>query len=208
MINQADVLDFLQALAAWGLLGLALCSTVEKLIPVIPSGGMLIMLGMFGASSLSDMPGVVTVTAAGSTAGSLLWYVLGRWFGPKRGDALVLRMEKRLGVGKGWYWRLKDGYRHHRFGVTFIGQIIPVARVYLAFPAGTLALPAMPFAAATFLGAVVWNTPYLISGYLLRRHMFDQDMAFPAAFAAIMLAYPLLFMGYRLSRPSRDAARP
>ncbi|MFS8046142.1 DedA family protein [Rhizobium sp. BR 314] len=208
MINQTDVLDFLPALAAWGLLGLALCSAVEKLIPIVPSGGMLIMLGMFGVSDLSKMPWVVAVTAAGSTTGSLFWYALGRWFGVERGDAFVSQMEKRFGVGSGWYWRLKDGYRDHRFGVTFVGQIIPVARVYLAFPAGALALPAMRFAIATFLGAALWNTPYLVSGYMLRRHMFDQDIALPAAFAAIMLAYPLLFMGYRLSRPSRNAARP
>jgi len=206
MSHQADLLSLLPALAAWGLLGLVLCSALEKLLPVIPSGGMFIMLGMFGVPHLSDLPWVIAVTAAGSTAGSLFWYMLGRWFGPERGDFLVSRAGKRFGLGKDWYWRLKDSYRDHRHIVTFVGQIIPVVRAYLAFPAGVLAVPARGFIVATFFGAAFWNSPFLISGYMLRKHVFDQGIAAPAALAAIVLAYPLLFMAFRLCRPSRKAA--
>lgn len=206
MSNQSDLWDLLPALAAWGLLGLALCSAVEKLVPIIPSGGMFIMLGMFGVPHLSDLPWAVAVTAAGSTAGSLFWYVLGRWVGPERGDFLVLRTGKRFDVGNEWYWRLKDRYRHHRHIVTFVGQVIPVVRAYLAFPAGVLAVPAKGFVVATFFGAALWNTPFLISGYMLRKDFFDQATAAPAAFAAIVLAYPLLFVAFRIYRSSRNAA--
>ncbi|MGG6892581.1 MULTISPECIES: DedA family protein [Rhizobium] len=207
MIDQSDLLSTLPVLAAWGLAGLLLCTAVEKLIPIIPSGGMLIVLGMFGASDASDLPWVVAITATGSTAGSLFWYMLGRWFGPERGDFLAMRVGKRLGIGSEWYWRLKDGYHYRGFTVTFVSQIIPFARAYIAFPAGVLAVPAKGFAIATFFGAALWNTPYLISGYMLRKHMFDQDIALPAAFAAIMLAYPLLFTVFRVCRPGRNAAR-
>ncbi|WP_051074139.1 DedA family protein [Rhizobium freirei] len=207
MIDQSDFLDLLPALAAWGLFGFLLCAAVEKLIPIIPSGGMLIALGMFGVSDPSDLPWVVAITATGSTAGSLFWYVLGRWFGAERGDLLAVRLGRRLGIGGEWYWRLKDGYRHRGFALTFVSQIIPFARAYIAFPAGVLAVPAKGFATATFFGAVLWNTPYLISGYMLRKHMFDRDIALPAAFAVIVLAYPLLFTVFRLRRPSRYAAR-
>lgn len=208
MSHQADSLSFLSALAAWGLLGLLLCSMVEKLLPIIPSGGMFIMLGMFGVPHLSDLPWAVAVTAAGSTVGSLFWYALGRWFGPERGDSFVSQLAGRLDVGSEWYWRLKERYRHHRHIVTFVGQIVPVVRAYLAFPAGVLAVPARSFVVATFFGATIWNTPFLISGYMLRKRLFDQGVASVAAFAAIALAYPLLFMAFRLAGQAAKRLSP
>ncbi len=44
--------------------------------------------------------------------------------------------------------------------------MIPAVRVYLAFPAGVLAIPVRGFAAATFLGALTWNAPLITLGYV------------------------------------------
>ncbi|MGY5774896.1 DedA family protein [Rhizobium sp. LEGMi135b] len=206
MNGSSHLLGILPDLAAWGLLGLALCSAVEKLVPVIPSAGMFLMLGMLGVVHPADLPIVIAITAAGSTAGSLFWYGMGRWLGPVRGDVFVLRMTRRLNIKEEWYLRLKRNYRGNLIRVTFFGQLVPVVRAYMAFPAGMLAMPAPGFAIATFCGALTWNTPFLVSGYLLRRQIIAPETATPAAVVAISLVSLLLLAVFRLRRPSRNAA--
>ncbi|WP_349960971.1 DedA family protein [Rhizobium sp. ZPR3] len=199
-------MDTLSDLAASGLLGLAFCSAIEKLVPVIPSAGMFLMLGVLGVAHPADLPAVIAITAAGSTAGSLFWYGMGRWLGPTRGDVFVQRMTRRLDIKEEWYPRLKRNYRGNLIRVVFFGQLVPVVRAYMAFPAGVLAMPAPGFVIATFCGALFWNTPFLVSGYLLRSQIFAPDTAAPAAVVAIVLVNLLLFALFRLGRPSRNAA--
>lgn len=206
MSGSSYLLDILPELAAWGLLGLALCSAVEKLVPIIPSAGMFLMLGMLGIAHFADLPMVIAVTAAGSTVGSLFWYGMGRWLGPARGDVFVLRVIRRLDIKEERYLRLKRSCRGNLIQVAFFGQLVPVIRAYMAFPAGVLAMPAPSFAIATFCGALIWNTPFLVSGYLLRRQIIAPDTAAPAAVAAIVLVNLPLFALFRLRRPSRNAA--
>lgn len=206
MSDLSDLLGIMPNLASWGLLGLALCSTIEKLLPIVPSVGMFIMLGMLNITSSGDLPSAIIITATGSTAGSLVWYGMGRWLGAERGDAFVMRMGRRLDIRDEWYLRLKSHCRRHRTWVAFVGQLIPVIRAYMAFPVGVLAMPIPGFAIATFFGAAVWNAPFLASGYMLRKQVFAQDTATSAAFAAILLIYLLLFALFRLRRLSRNAA--
>ncbi len=206
MNGSSHLLDMLPDLAAWGLFGLALCSAIEKLVPVIPSAGMFLMLGMLGVVHPADLPTVIAITAAGSTAGSLFWYGMGRWLGPERGDIFVLKVTRYLDIKEERYLRLKRNYRNNQIRVTFFGQLVPIVRAYMAFPAGVLAMPAPGFAIATFCGALTWNTPFLVSGYLLRRQIFAPDTAAPAAVAAITLVNFLVIALFRLRRPSRNAA--
>ncbi|WP_411905390.1 DedA family protein [Rhizobium mayense] len=200
------MLDVLPDLAAWGLFGLALCSAIEKLVPILPSIALFLMLGMLGVAKPLDLPAVIAVTAAGSTTGSLFWYGMGRWLGPARGDLFVLRMTRRLDIKEEWYLRLKRNYHGHPIRATLFGQLIPVVRAYMALPAGVLAIPAPSFAIATFCGALIWNTPFLVSGYLLRQQILAPDAAAPAAVAAIILVNLLLLALLRFNRPSRSAA--
>ncbi|OED01458.1 MULTISPECIES: DedA family protein [unclassified Rhizobium] len=206
MSDSSYMLDVLPDLAAWGLFGLALCSAIEKLVPILPSIALFLMLGMLGVAKPLDLPAVIAVTAAGSTTGSLFWYGMGRWLGPARGDLFVLRMTRRLDIKEEWYLRLKRNYHGHPIRATLFGQLIPVVRAYMALPAGVLAIPAPSFAIATFCGALIWNTPFLVSGYLLRQQILAPDAAAPAAVAAIILVNLLLLALLRFNRPSRSAA--
>ncbi|TWB14299.1 membrane protein DedA with SNARE-associated domain [Rhizobium sp. ERR 1071] len=205
MSDSSYMLDVLPDLAAWGLFGLALCSAIEKLVPILPSIALFLMLGMLGVANPVDLPAVIAVTAAGSTAGSLFWYGIGRWLGPARGDLFVLRMTRRLDIKEEWYLRLKRNYHGHAIRATLFGQLVPIVRAYMALPAGVLAIPAPGFAIATFCGALIWNTPFLVSGYLLRQQILAPDAAAPAAVVAIILVNLLLAL-LRFYRPSRSAA--
>ena len=57
--------------------------------------------------------------------------------------------------------------------MSLLAQFIPTVRNYLPIAAGALRLPALPFAAATLLGATLWNAGFLVAGYLM--HGSGQD---------------------------------
>ncbi len=168
-MDLSHVPSFVCEFAGWGLLGLALCTTVEKVLPIVPSCGMLILIGMLGVPEAS----------------ALIWYLLGRWFGPERGEALVECAGCYVCLPVAQYRRLKSLYYRNRFWTTFTGQTIPVIRAYMAFPAGVLAFPLSSFTTATFLGALIWNTPFLSLGYVLRDSLLD-----PTAAALVAIVLP------------------
>ena len=151
----------------------------------MPSCGMLILIGMLGVPEASALPWAIAAATAGSTADSLIWYLLGRWFGPERGEALVECAGCYVCLPVAQYRRLKSLYYRNRFWTTFTGQTIPVIRAYMAFPAGVLAFPLSSFTTATFLGALIWNTPFLSLGYVLRDSLLD-----PTAAALVAIVLP------------------
>jgi membrane protein DedA with SNARE-associated domain len=173
MQSLTDIHVLVPALAGLGLAGLVLGAVLEKIFPVVPSHVLLIGLGMLGVSSTHDLAVTIAACTIGSTLGSLAWYSLGRRLGAARGEALVERFGRFIFFHANLYRRLMRAYADRRFLVTAGGQMIPAVRVYLAFPAGVLALPVRGFAAATFLGALTWNAPLISLGYAMRGTAFD-----------------------------------
>ena len=152
----------------WDLSGVGLLALGEKLISVVPSYAVLLFLGMTQVSDCSNLALTILVTALGSTVGAICWYGLGRAIGPTRCAALVARYGRYVKLTSSRYEHLAWSYRRNRFGVTVIGQTIPLVRIFLPLPAGVLKLPVEGFMGATLLGALIWNTPLLSLGYLFR----------------------------------------
>ncbi len=154
-------------LLSLGLIGVFLVTTLEKFIPVVPSYVMLLALGM-SAPDLPRLTLILAITVIGSLCGSAGWFAIGRTLGEQRIERLVARFGKYIFFPLPTYQRLAASYRRNRFGVTALGQTIPVARVYIGLPAGVLKLPAVSFLAAATLGILAWNLPFLLLGFLLK----------------------------------------
>lgn len=191
--------------ATMGPLGLALCALTEKLIPIVPSSGLLIMLGRFAVADVAALPGAVVATTVGSTLGSLAWYGLGRWVGAERG-ARLLTFGSLPSLGRERRERLHRAYLRRRFWITFLSQTIPVVRVYIAVPAGALAVPLTGFVLATFAGAVVWNTVFLATGIILRNSPVTGGHGdiVTAIVIALLAAEAIIAGGIRLLRRRRE----
>ncbi|WP_395449218.1 DedA family protein [Aminobacter sp. UC22_36] len=154
-------------LISFGLVGIGCLAIAEKFVPLFPSYVLLMLLGMTvpdGAALVLT----IAVTTAGSAIGGLCWYAIGWSLGPQRARAAVARYGKCVFVKLSFYDRLTDAYRRNHFWVTLSGQVIPAVRIYLALPAGALKLETRTFLAATLLGCLMWNTPFLCLGYALR----------------------------------------
>lgn len=151
-----------------GLAGFGWLAFMEKLLPIPPSHVLLMLLGMSSVSGVEELAVVTLVTALGSTVGSLFWLAMGRWLGPARADALARRFGKYVFLPHATYQRLAQSYRRDHFRVTLLAQLVPVARIYLAIPAGALQIAALPFIVATLLGSLLWNAVFLAGGYIMR----------------------------------------
>jgi alkaline phosphatase len=110
----------------------------------------------------------ILATSVGSVVGAIGWYGLGHALGSQRIDRLMRTYGKYVLLRPSFYEQLTDAYRGNHFWVTLIGQTLPTVRIYLALPAGVLRLEPRAFVAATAIGTVIWNMPFLSLGYALR----------------------------------------
>lgn len=194
--------------AAWlgcGLVGIAGLAFAEKFVPVLPSYVLLMLIGMSAADGVG-LALMVLATALGSLGGACGWYGIGCVLGDARVTRLVARFGKFAFLKPALYARLTEAYRNNHFWVTLLGQTVPMARVYLSLPAGVLRLEPLTFVAATAIGTLIWNVPFLCLGYLLRNS--GHDAAQVGFWTAIVLiaAETLIFMTVRMCR-SRAAHR-
>lgn len=167
----ADVsIDMPQGVAmllSFGLAGIFCLAVAEKFVPLFPSYILLMLLGL----TVPDGPALlftIVATTLGSVFGGLGWYAIGWTLGPQRARAAVGRYGRFVLLKLAFYDRLTDGYRRNHFWVTLSGQVVPAVRIYLALPAGALRLDLKTFLAATTLGCLTWNAPFLCLGFALR----------------------------------------
>ena len=158
----------LSAILGLGLFGVFCLAFTEKILPVPPSHVLLLFLGMTAAPDVSTLAMLLAVTTLASFSGCLVWYGVGRRIGFDRADRLIERVGRYVFLRPATYRKLGQAYRRNHVLVSLLAQFIPTVRNYLPIAAGALCLPALPFAAATLLGATLWNFGFLVTGYLLR----------------------------------------
>ncbi|MES2057642.1 MAG: VTT domain-containing protein [Pseudomonadota bacterium] len=153
------------SIAAYGLLGAALLALAERLIPVVPSYGLFIFLGSSMVVTPIDLIPLIIATTLASSLGAVCWYGLGHALGEERTHTLVRRFGRYVWLREPVYLSLSDRYSRNAFVATFVGQTIPVVRVYLSLPAGILALPLITFTLAVVLGSGLWVGAFTSLGY-------------------------------------------
>lgn len=171
-------------LLSFGLVGIGCLAVVEKFVPLFPSYILLMLLGL----TVPNVPALVltiVATTAGSVIGGLGWYAIGWSLGPQRARSAVSHYGRYFLLKPPFYDRLANAYRRNHFWVTLSGQLIPAVRIYLALPAGALRLEPRTFLAATSLGCLMWNAPFLSLGYLLSDS--GRDLAQVGFWAAIFI---------------------
>jgi len=157
----------LSSILGLGLFGVFCLTFTEKILPIPPSHVLLLFLGMTAAPDAVTLAILLLVTTLASSAGCLVWYTVGRRIGFDRADRLVERFGKYVCLRHATYSRLGQAYRRNHVRVSLLAQFIPTVRNYLPIAAGALCLPALPFAAATIIGAMLWNAGFLVTGYML-----------------------------------------
>jgi len=167
-----DPSDILQIVLGYGLFGVFAMASLEKFAPIVPSYLMLILFGTT-ASGEMELGILLAVTATGSFIATAAWYWIGRVLGDRRVQAAVAKYGRYVFFSLDTYSYLAGCYRRNSFAVTLIGQTVPVARIFLALPAGVLAIPPATFLIAAGIGIALYNLSFLALGFALQGRAAD-----------------------------------
>ncbi|MFH8494827.1 DedA family protein [Streptomyces coeruleorubidus] len=153
--------DLMDALGAPGA-GLAIA--LENLFPPLPSEVILPLAGFAASSGRMGLLAVLLWTTAGSVIGALALYGIGALLGRDRTVAMAARLPlvKASDIERTEAWFLRHGTK-----AVFFGRMIPVFRSLISVPAGVERMRLPLFLGLTTLGSAIWNTAFVLAGYLL-----------------------------------------
>ena len=103
---------------------------------------------------------VIVVGVAGSVAGSIVAYELGRTAGRSivdRWGRWLLLTHKDLDRSEAWF-------NHWGKPSVLIGRVVPVVRTFISFPAGAAKMARVPFVVLTAIGCTVWVSTLTLLG--------------------------------------------
>ena len=144
--------------------GAGLIIALENLFPPLPSEVILPLAGFTASQGNMSLAGALFWTTLGSVVGALALYLIGALFGRARIRALAHRLPliDISDVDKAEAWFEKHGVKS-----IFWGRMIPLIRSFISIPAGLERMPLGTFLLFTTLGSLIWNTIFVMAGYLL-----------------------------------------
>ena len=164
--------SWLTALVDWavslmeviGPAGAGLAIALENLFPPLPSEVILPMAGLTASRGTFTLFEALVWTTLGSIVGAFLLYGLGRWLGAARLRALATRIPlmhpEDIDNTVAWFER-------HGGKAVFFGRMLPIFRSLISIPAGVTRMPVWRFGLLTAAGSLVWNTVFVLAGFLL-----------------------------------------
>ncbi|MER5392009.1 DedA family protein [Saccharopolyspora sp. NPDC002686] len=137
---------------------------LENLFPPIPSEVILPLAGFAASQGNMTIFSAVLWTTLGSLIGALALYGIGATLGRDRTRAIAAKLPlvKIADIDRTEAWFAKHGVK-----AVFFGRMIPLFRSFISLPAGVERMRLSTFALFTTLGSLIWNTVFVIAGYLL-----------------------------------------
>ena len=174
----------------------------ENLFPPIPSEVILTFGGVMTVCTDMTPIGVILFSTAGSLAGAVILYSVGRFLPDEVfrkllcgqiGHLLHFRLED-VDLAKGWF-------RERGRSAVFLCRLIPIVRSLISIPAGIARMPFVPFLVFTAAGSLLWNTVLVYAGRIAGDSWEKVSAAFGVysdlflMIAGISIAFAVLFRG-------------
>jgi membrane protein DedA with SNARE-associated domain len=153
---------------ALGYSGVALLALLENVFPPIPSELVLPLAGFVAAQGELNIWMVMVAGTAGSLAGAVLWYEVGRRLGEQRLRAWVRRSGKWLTLSVSDIDRAQAWFKRHGGAAVFVGRLVPGVRTLISLPAGFAGMPRVPFLFYSVTGTAIWTALLAYGGVILR----------------------------------------
>ena len=147
--------------------GVAVLTFLENLFPPIPSELVIPLAGFVAAQGELRLLPVIVMGSAGSLAGALVWYGVGRRVGEQRLRRWVDRHGKWLTLSGEDVDRSQEWFRHHGAAAVFGGRLIPGVRTFVSLPAGFSSMPLGRFLVYSALGTAIWTATLASAGVVL-----------------------------------------
>jgi len=187
--------------------GAALLVGLDNIFPPVPSELVLPLAGFAASQGTMSLFMALFWTTSGSVAGALLTYWIGAWLGRDRLRALIIRVPlmKASDFDRTERWFLKHGTK-----AVFFGRMVPLFRSLISLPAGVERMPIWRFLSLTALGSLIWNSGFVIAGYLLGANwqvVDDYAGILQNVVIALVAAAIVLFVVVRVRERRRNRSR-
>lgn len=195
----------------YGYIGIFLMIALENVFPPIPSEVILTFGGFMTTYTNLSVPGVATVATAGSVAGAIILYGVGRLLSVERLEGIVERWGGILRVTKEDLHRASDWFNRYGYWTVLFCRMIPLVRSLISIPAGMAKMDFRLFLLFTVIGTALWNIILVSLGAVLG-DSWDTILEFMDVYSHI--AYAVIGLGivafalwfYRKKRKSGGAA--
>ncbi|MCX4909078.1 DedA family protein [Streptomyces sp. NBC_00878] len=181
-----------------GASGAGIAVALENLFPPLPSEVILPLAGFAASTGRMSLFAALLWTTAGSVIGALALYGVGALLGRDRTVAIAARLPlvKVSDIEKTEAW-----FSRHGTKAVFFGRMIPIFRSLISVPAGVERMRLSVFLGLTTLGSAIWNTVFVLAGYLLGENWSDVT-GYVSTYSKVVLVAAvlavLLFAGIRL----------
>ncbi|MFD4987322.1 DedA family protein [Streptomyces sp. NPDC058374] len=187
--------------------GAGIAIALENLFPPIPSEVILPLAGFTAATGQMNLVAVLIWTTVGSVVGALALYWVGALLGRDRTVAIAAKIPllKVADIEKTEAWFTKHGTK-----AVFFGRMLPIFRSLISVPAGIERMPLPVFLGLTTLGSAIWNTLFVMAGYLLGDN-WEAVTGYVSVYSKVVLVVAavavLLFLAVRVFRPGGGQRR-
>lgn len=144
--------------------GAALLVGIDNVFPPMPSELVLPLAGFAASQGTLSLVGALIWTTIGSVAGAILTYYLGALLGRERTRSLIIRAPL---LKASDFDRTERWFQRHGTKAVFLGRMVPLFRSLISLPAGVERMPVWKFLALTTAGSLIWNSGFVVAGYLL-----------------------------------------
>ncbi|MEE6311112.1 DedA family protein [Plantactinospora veratri] len=187
--------------------GAGLAVALENLFPPLPSEIILPLAGFAASRGEMSLWSAIFWTTLGSVVGALALYYVGALLGRERTRAIAARLPlvKLADVDRTEAWFVRHGVK-----TVLLGRMIPIFRSLISIPAGIERMRLGTFLLCTALGSLIWNTVFVLAGYLLGEnwHLVEE---YASLFQKVVIVAVALAVGWfvlsRLSRRDRPRSR-
>lgn len=183
--------------ANWGYWGVFFLMFLENVIPPIPSEAIMTLGGIAVARGHMNFAALIAVGTAGTVAGNLFWWEIGRRFGYRRLKPLVDRYGRWLTMDWHEVERLKSYFDRWGGPTVLVFRFLPLGRTLISIPAGLMHMPLWRFIAYTATGSMIWNVLLVGLGYGLGTTVAEIDHWVAPVVTAMIAGIAILYL-YRV----------
>ncbi len=147
---------------AWLYVALFVCAYIENIFPPIPGDTVTVFAAYLVGRSSQNIAGILLATTAGSSAGFMTYYALGRLIHPEYFTSKNFRFLPASSIERAGKWFRRFGY-----WVILLNRFLSSFRAVISLVAGMYRLPWLRVFILSCISCFIWNGMLIWAGYLL-----------------------------------------
>lgn len=151
----------------FGYLGTFLMILLENVFPPIPSEVILTFGGFMTTNTGLTVFGVITSATAGSVAGAIVLYGIGKLFNVDKLEKIINKYGHILRVKVSDIDKANSWFNRYGYATIFFCRMVPLIRSLISLPAGMANMKFSLFVIYTALGTLIWNIILVCAGAVL-----------------------------------------